>query len=1181
MYKHMSTSIKETENKQFVSIQDKEKWDNKCDNDHTHDDIYYTKSEMNEKIEEKFLPCEGNVIHTESVDGFTKNLEIFGNTEHEERIILHNRVAVTSGAIGVNGNETEDSNSNRTNFFSIQNGDTILFMNGSIHRATTAVFYDSAKNIIGGHERIQESFNVNIPNVNFVRFYQHVENTDSIRIIIKRKDIANVLSVGNKREDGLYDISVKSVGRNLFDINRAYEHLKDIKDGVFIQDNSLLFDCSTVAVGNAIRDRVEGIYPDFKFKEKTSYKLTCKVEHVGGLRIVAAFLYTDGTLGTVASQDNFEIISDSQKTVKAITVNWSTQLNPATSKWTDIVLEELNSNNGLKGYEPYQNYDLDITLPFPLDKVGDVEDRLYVREDGIVCVDKHIGAYKFTGEEPWIEDPGFANGKYEEMDNCIRVWLHHNTNIIPNVKINTKEQIISNRFNSASDVNRSSSYTRDVENIFNGKAAISNTILKSKLRSDLDKISAFKVWLKENDYILKYQYNTPETIEIGHIDNLRLKTFDKSTTIFTATGNGRIKCDVPANLSSSINSTNNAIKDIENIIEDMNSLVEKSNCINIDEPGDVVISSTIPGFTSDIKLRGKTLVNRAPLHSEWNVEGGGSYSHTNNAIFLKPNGRKTKLYKYLNLHPNTNYDFYSCLNNSNTTTVAKVFIIDGHSTNTDNHNEVYQVAPSTNKNGKNHYVFRTNSEGYVTIIFESETSTGQLHIESIMITEKDIKNKKARLFSGLVNIDSEIEFVSYDLNNIFVNTFSDGFISETGGNVDTSAGSLRSSLHTTHFIPVQPNISKLYYGFQTPYTTFEASIVFCYDENKRYIGLVRTSSRNTSKLDEVVTLIPGTKYIKFRIHNFVDVTKKIVKNCYVSQKGPGYKHPNFYKQKITLSEPLRSLPNGVCDTIEKVNGKYCVIRRCGEIILNGQEGHGTLLQVGNSYRFTVTIGNNTKPSSVIYCDKLQHSVANNIAGKYISIDTKGVGIIALPSEELDGNSLESIRSWLINNNLKVVYELKSYIIESLDIDPNVRLFEGDTAIDIRTDGPLVPEISLYIPQNLNNVVHSIMDKIQTLEESDIYTNRLQLNSTYQADKASYSFAISTFEDSYNSQEYNEELFELFLSVILTGKENYNRDIIEEQIDFYTITSKFSYEMADILFNIIEEQNTDFSHEIEC
>ena len=41
------------------------------------------------------------------------------------------------------------------------------------------------------------------------------------------------------------------------------------------------------------------------------------------------------------------------------------------------------------------------------------------------------------------------------------------------------------------------------------------------------------------------------------------------------------------------------------------------------------------------------------------------------------------------------------------------------------------------------------------------------------------------------------------------------------------------------------------------------------------------------------------------------------------------------KKEISLNEPLRGLPNGVRDTIEKVNGEWKIVRRCGQDTLNG------------------------------------------------------------------------------------------------------------------------------------------------------------------------------------------------------------------------------------------------------
>ena len=50
-----------------------------------------------------------------------------------------------------------------------------------------------------------------------------------------------------------------------------------------------------------------------------------------------------------------------------------------------------------------------------------------------------------------------------------------------------------------------------------------------------------------------------------------------------------------------------------------------------------------------------------------------------------------------------------------------------------------------------------------------------------------------------------------------------------------------------------------------------------------------------------------------------------------------YIHYDSNKKEILLNEPLRGLPNGVKDTIEKINGEWKIVRRCSEYVLNGSE----------------------------------------------------------------------------------------------------------------------------------------------------------------------------------------------------------------------------------------------------
>jgi hypothetical protein len=47
------------------------------------------------------------------------------------------------------------------------------------------------------------------------------------------------------------------------------------------------------------------------------------------------------------------------------------------------------------------------------------------------------------------------------------------------------------------------------------------------------------------------------------------------------------------------------------------------------------------------------------------------------------------------------------------------------------------------------------------------------------------------------------------------------------------------------------------------------------------------------------------------------------------------KNPNYTKATVTGELPLRSLPNGVCDTLNLVTGEY--VQRVGEVVLNGSQ----------------------------------------------------------------------------------------------------------------------------------------------------------------------------------------------------------------------------------------------------
>ena len=124
-----------------------------------------------------------------------------------------------------------------------------------------------------------------------------------------------------------------------------------------------------------------------------------------------------------------------------------------------------------------------------------------------------------------------------------------------------------------------------------------------------------------------------------------------------------------------------------------------------------------------------------------------------------------------------------------------------------------------------------------------------------------------------------------------------------------------------------------------------------------------------------------------------------------------------------------------------------------------------------------------------------------------------------------------------------------------------------------SSGAIAPRTTLKVHNNISNVV-SLLQKKVSLLESDITSymitqNRLMLASRYNADTVSFKVDVATLR---NSFEYDNDLYELILNNILVGKDNYNREYIENLIIFYWMDFVISDEMYSTLFEIIEEQH---------
>lgn len=217
-----------------------------------------------------------------------------------------------------------------------------------------------------------------------------------------------------------------------------------------------------------------------------------------------------------------------------------------------------------------------------------------------------------------------------------------------------------------------------------------------------------------------------------------------------------------------------------------------------------------------------------------------------------------------------------------------------------------------------------------------------------------------------------------------------------------------------------------------------------------YIQLCTVDESQSWGRDTLIDLKTDTKLV-FRLKNGVGTVS--FNNLYIEAGDilTGYKPYQRYNQNIYLREPLRSLPNGVCDEI--VGNK--VIRRVGKVILDGSTTMGvdTALNQSNTIAFIITNpglrnkDNGSLLSSVLppvygdtYWSEDMECImsANDLYFKIRVLKTK-----------LDSLDNGGMQKWLKSNPITVYYELLNPIDEYLE-----NVYEKESIKTYQLDAPL-------------------------------------------------------------------------------------------------------------------------------
>ena len=274
------------------------------------------------------------------------------------------------------------------------------------------------------------------------------------------------------------------------------------------------------------------------------------------------------------------------------------------------------------------------------------------------------------------------------------------------------------------------------------------------------------------------------------------------------------------------------------------------------------------------------------------------------------------------------------------------------------------------------------------------------------------------------------------------------------------------------------------------------------------------------------------------------------------------------------------------DSIEKhADGKYYYHQRSAEVVLNGSENWNNDTNSSTmspaTYRQSIqfdaidipSAAFNTKTSPNIISDLLPTVIFGDVySHNHIGISISGTGSVGTHII-INNNFIDvtELKQWLQANNLTVVYQLaEEKVYECTNIDLITYANETNYVVE---SGVLSPKTTLKVHSNISNVVSLLQKKVSLLESNMtkymITQNRLMLASRYNADTVSFKVDVASFSDTF---EYDNDLYELILNNILVGKDNYNREYIENLIRFYWMDFIISDEMYSTLFEIIEEQH---------
>lgn len=346
-----------------------------------------------------------------------------------------------------------------------------------------------------------------------------------------------------------------------------------------------------------------------------------------------------------------------------------------------------------------------------------------------------------------------------------------------------------------------------------------------------------------------------------------------------------------------------------------------------------------------------------------------------------------------------------------------------------------------------------------------------------------------------------------------------------------------------------------------------------YTDNTRSLLNLNITAGTWQQCTITTDINKTVKYIRANYQNgytHIDLDTFMIKEGTVITEYEEYKGNNYV---IPLSQPLRSLPNGVKDTIE-ADGIH---RRVGSVVLDGSEDWNKASEVGQFY--TMDFNNVIKPSSSLYCSHLKVVDSWGIDNSVFVSSSSNIGItISSITTVID------LKSWLQENPITVQCELIEEVIEPFDeeqqsVIDSIKTFEGINIIN--SDA----ELQIKYPINKDTINEEYLkDTNVTFGEKYGPINAVVLSRSAESDNIYLRDEESVFSNGLyeikitDNQIMNQNNRDIYIQDIfdkLKGIEYYLHDLSSTGIMYYNLLDKFDVKIADKIYPIVlfnDEQN---------